>query len=55
MVALLWRLTKEAHHHFKGRRELTENKGEEKRLPAREVTENSFDSVRLAFWSSAHY
>ena len=53
-VALLCRLTKFAHYHVKGRRELTEDKGEENRLPAREVTENSFDGIRLAFRNSAN-
>jgi len=35
--------------------ERTEYKSEENRLPAREVTEDSFDAVRLAFRNSANY
>ena len=37
-----------------GRKELTENKGEENRLPAQEVTKNNFGGVRLAFRHSAN-
>jgi hypothetical protein len=43
------------HHHVKGHKGHTEDKSEEKGFPAREVTENSFDGVRLAFRNPANY
>ena len=39
----------------RGEWEVTEDKGEKKRLPARKVTKNDFDSVRLAFRNSTSH